>query len=418
MKLGLLDPDGTLLSVAHRVQQEGHDLRHCVLTQNARTARVGAGLVPQVTSLASLLAWRPDVIVAYGVPQHVPAIRELGIPVWGTSPASNRLETERAEAVAWAATRDIPIPETHRFLEPPAALRWLESRPETRWVYKLEGVADSDTTHLPPTRAGLHACIAFEAERHPGRSFILQAFLPGVEVGCEGWFDYRHDPPWLWPILGNVEWKRLMPGESGPLTGGMGSCVWPWGARPRLFRELLEPLTGDLTRMEYLGPLDVSAIIPPTDDVARLLEFSPRLSWDTFEATMSAYAGDLGGFLVALGRGHARTLAFVEPFALAVKAYARQAGAPIGARLESPYLLPKQMRRDEAGILRAAGEADETGFIPIAEAAAPGETPEGCRRRAYGALETLGTPDLLYRSDIGLGVAETLAELRRVGYDG
>src|SRR5712691_11740631 len=105
-RLGFVDPDGTMFSAVHRIQQEGHEVLYWITgpdeapenekarEQAERAQRIGDGLVDKAKTLDDVLAFEPDVIVTYNSPQIQRQITEIltGVPTWGSTEFSVKME--------------------------------------------------------------------------------------------------------------------------------------------------------------------------------------------------------------------------------------------------------------------------------------------------------------------------------------
>src|SRR6266850_7741279 len=98
MKLAFLDREGDLFPAVWRVAQEGHSVRYWLAKPDPEIQQIGVGLVPRAASLDDVVAWKPDVAVAYQTPKAARAMDRADIAVWGATDESVALEEDRLAA--------------------------------------------------------------------------------------------------------------------------------------------------------------------------------------------------------------------------------------------------------------------------------------------------------------------------------
>jgi phosphoribosylamine--glycine ligase len=422
VKIGILDGEsGTCLSLAYRLTQEGHSVRLWIkpLPGESLAQKVGTGLVARAASPRAVADVRPDVIIAHQVPAEADALRASGFKVWGSSKTATRLEKDRTFAAKVATDAGLTVPTMRRFTNAVDAERFIAEQSREAWVFKAEGGADvpSSTTHVCRSKEELLAVLDYESRLNRAKSFVLQAKIDGVEISVEGWFDYRIG--WLHPFNSTFEGKHLFGQDRGPLTGSMGSVVFPWTERiPSLVGQTLERLTSYLQGIQYLGPMDVNVIVDETDQLPKFLEFTPRIGFDAGEAFMSAFDGDFGRFCVEFGNGLAPSMHFMEPFAAVVKVMIPTANdVPVLAPWEGSHsYMPKDVWLDKA-MLRSCGSWDESGFSAVFEVGDTGRTPSEAMERALCKVKEVQAPNVSYRNDIGQVAERLIQRLDAWGYD-
>ena len=129
--------------------------------------------------------------------------------------------------------------------------------------------------------------------------FILQEFVPGVEMGVAGWFG---PGGWNEGFEENFEFKKLMSDDKGPATGEQGT-VLRYVKSSKLARKVLLPLTSALEKMNYCGDIDVNCIIDEKGQPWPL-EFTTRLGWPAFMLQTALCQGDPAQWLMDLASGH------------------------------------------------------------------------------------------------------------------
>lgn len=419
MKLAFADLEGDLFPAVWRVAQEGHAIRYWLKDADPAVQKIGLGMVPKAESVDDLVAWRPDVLVSYQVPAATLAARRAGVPAWGATPESVALESDRIAASRIAKRHGVGVvPTTERVGSLRAARAFVQDHPDQRWVVKAEGgpKAETSTTHVSDSLAHMLDLLDYEAGRG-NTTFVLQERIDGVEVSTEGWFDYRHG--WLTPINSTLERKHMMTGDVGPMCGCAGSIVWTWPeASPRLFNETLKGLTPWLMEAQYVGPIDVNAIVDHVGRRPHFLEFTPRLGWSAFNALLAGLSGDVGEFFVRLGAGDAVAMAFRHPFMASVAVAIPEApDVPLTAPFRAVrHIQPKNVWLD-GRTLRSTGAGAESGFIAVFEATDAGSSIPEVMSDIYGReIPRILAPDVAFRQDIGHQAMHDLATLESWGY--
>jgi phosphoribosylamine--glycine ligase len=213
------------------------------------------------------------------------------------------------------------------------------------------------------------------------------------------------------PLPSSQDHKRLLAGDRGPNTGGMGACSpaphVDAALGERLQREVIEPTLTTLRArgIDYRGFLYAGLMLTP--DGPRVLEYNCRLGDPETQALMLALQGDIVPALLAAARGDltGQDLPPAVPSAVVVLAAEGYPEAPRkGAALTLPphASLPAGTRvfhagtaEDEDGTLRVAGgrvltvgawDADDAGAAVL-------------RARALAA--SLVWPGCQWRDDIG-----------------
>lgn len=218
----------------------------------------------------------PEDPLAAGI---VDRLTEIGIRTFGPSKAAAQLEGSKAFAKAFMARHAIPTAESETFDSFDDAvryLRFLEKPP----VIKASGLAAGKGVLLPETREEaakfLQQILLDNRFGDAGTEVVLEERLYGRELSvlafCDG-TDLAIMPP-------AQDHKRLLEGDHGPNTGGMGAYT----PSPLVTPELLQAVETRVLRpvldgcaaegMPYKGVL--YAGIMQTEDGIKVLEFNCR----------------------------------------------------------------------------------------------------------------------------------------------
>jgi phosphoribosylamine--glycine ligase len=299
--------EGLSLDLAWRLHREGHDVKLHVV--KAGQADVGDGFVPKVD------AWEPhvdevDVVViddTLGFGALADQLRARGKHVLGGTAYTDRLEDERDFGQKELAALGVPTLGSWAFERFDEAIAFIEEHP-ARYVFKPAG---EDPTikkllYLGRSEDGSDVAMLLKAYEETWGDrvgpFQLQAHCTGVEVGLTAFFDGTR---FLEPVCVDFEYKKLFPGDLGPMTGHMGMALY-WSAPNRLFHHTLGRLAPRLAAAGYTGSIDVNCIA--TADAVYPLEFTSRFGFPTLLIQLEGMRGSLGDFFAGLARGVAPPL--------------------------------------------------------------------------------------------------------------
>ena len=151
------------------------------------------------------------------------ALRAAGVTVFGASQAAAQLEGSKAFATEFMQKHGITIPESVIATSPEAATAAIEAfGGAEKSVIKADGLAGGKGVFLPDNAteaADAIAKIASGTVDGDGSRFVVQARNHGPEVSVFVLSDgqnYQIIP------LASQDHKRLLAGDKGPNTGGMG----------------------------------------------------------------------------------------------------------------------------------------------------------------------------------------------------
>jgi phosphoribosylamine--glycine ligase len=149
-------------------------------------------------------------------------LRDAGIPTVGPGAAAAELEGSKAAAKRFMAAHGIPTARSHIVHDLPAALSALEQF-ETPPVVKADGLAAGKGVTVARTHAEAHAaleeCLQRGAFGAAGHTVVLEERLEGQEVSLLALTDGTS----VATFLPAQDHKRLLEGDLGPNTGGMGA---------------------------------------------------------------------------------------------------------------------------------------------------------------------------------------------------
>lgn len=254
-------------------------------------------------SRADLVIVGPEAPLAAGVSD---ALRAAGIAVFGPSQAAAQIESSKAFAKAFMARHGIPTARYHTFSDYAAALAHIRTV-DYPLVIKASGLAAGKGVILPDTLAeaerALEQIMVVREFGAAGAEVVIEERLIGEEVSllafCDG-VTVKAMPP-------AQDHKRLLAGDHGPNTGGMGAYaptpVCPPDLVAALTAQVLQPAVDGL-RAEgapFVGVLYAGLML--TEHGPRVLEYNARFGDPETQVLLPLLQNDLYDLALACVEG-------------------------------------------------------------------------------------------------------------------
>ena len=375
------------------------------------------------STAAELVVVGPEAPLAAGVAD---ALRAAGIPVFGPDAAAARIESSKAYCREVAESAGVRMARGASFGRPDEAVafaRMLVALPAaTGVVVKADGLAAGKGVTVADDAAAAEAAIRALFAEGDGRGVVVEERLEGREASliavCDG-IDAIALPS-------ARDHKRLLDGDEGPNTGGMGAYSpvpdLPEAEAARLVDTIHRPILAELARRgnPFRGALYAGLML--TADGPVLLECNarfgdpeaqvilPRLAVALGPLLLAAARGDLGSARRALGLDGALLPAAPGAAVGIVLAAAGYPGSPrsgdpiVGLDLATALgalVFHAGTVRDAAGtyttrggrIVTVVGRGPDLGAArAVADEAADGVAFEGCLRRRDIAAALIAEP--------------------------
>lgn len=228
----------------------------------------------------------PEAPLAAGL---VDALDRLGITAFGPTHAAARLESSKAFAKGVMDRAGVATGGSEVFDDPLKAEAHLE-RIDGPYVVKADGLAGGKGVLVTESRADAVSWAHYWLDQG---SVVIEEFLGGPEVSV---FAVCTESGAV-PLEPARDYKRLLEGDEGPNTGGMGSYSpvddLPEGLVARSMTEVIEPT---LARMRddgnpFTGFLYAGLIL--TGEGPKVLEFNVRLGDPETQAVLPRMRTDL-----------------------------------------------------------------------------------------------------------------------------
>jgi phosphoribosylamine--glycine ligase len=256
----------------------------------------------------------PDNALADGIAD---VFEEAGVPTFGPRAAAARIEASKAFAKDVMAKAGVPTARFQTVRSASEAERFLgEVEWGTGWVVKADGLALGKGVRVCQTRQE-----AIQAARELvaiSGSLVIEERLQGQELSwlafCDGERAALLEPA--------RDYKRLLEGDEGPNTGGMGAFSPVPGITPELgdraLREIFLPTLKELKSRgaEFRGVLYAGLMVDFSGPHPRLnvLEFNARFGDPETQVLLPRMEGDLLEWCRACASGDLSRLPSRVPF--------------------------------------------------------------------------------------------------------
>ncbi|KQX08302.1 MULTISPECIES: phosphoribosylamine--glycine ligase [unclassified Leifsonia] len=347
------------------------------------------------------------------------AVRAAGIPVFGPDQAAAALEGSKTFAKRIMDAAGVPTGRAVRAATAEEASAALDEF-GAPYVVKADGLAAGKGVLVTSDRA---AAIAHAAQWAPRGGVLIEEFLDGQEVSLFLLSDGEH----VLPLSPAQDFKRLLDGDAGPNTGGMGAySPLPWltdefGSEQAFVDEVIETIALPTVRQlaaegtPFVGLLYCGLIL--TSKGIRVIEFNARFGDPETQVVLPRLETPLAGLLFAAATGalgEVERPVFSDDVAVTVViASENYPEPPITGRIlfgladaaavEGVHLAHAATAQGADGT-DGAGELIATGGRVLSVVAVGSDFGEA-RARAYDALGRIGLEGGQFRTDIAAKVS-------------
>jgi phosphoribosylamine--glycine ligase len=347
----------------------------------------------------------PEVPLAMGLADR---LRAEGRAVMGPGAAAASIEASKAFAKDVMTAAGVPTAASRTFTDAAEALAWVDRHSEPL-VVKASGLAAGKGAVVCSTRAEAREVVVSMLRDgkfgEAGRTVVIEAFLEGEELSLLALTNGTD----LEFLPAAQDHKRLLEGDHGPNTGGMGAYSPVALANPTLLerarREVYLPVLAELRRRgaPFSGVLYAGLMVDHAG-TPWVVEFNCRLGDPEAQVVLPLVAGGLTDAFRRVAAGERPAPIRVRSGAAVTTVLAAQ-GYPDrpqkGAAITIPEKLPPGVTvfhagttLDDAGMLRVAG-----GRVLNVTAVAP--TFAEAQRQSRDAAERITFAGKVFRGDIG-----------------
>jgi phosphoribosylamine--glycine ligase len=329
------------------------------------------------------------------------AFWERGLKVFGPTQKAAMIEGSKAFAKGLMERYGIPTARYRTFQDPLLALEYLEEV-GVPIVIKDSGLAAGKGVTVAFDLHTAKQAVANILNRAEGGEVVIEEYLEGEEATVLALTDGKT----VLPLLPSQDHKRLLDGDQGPMTGGMGAVApYPMDGATlrRVEEEILWPLVRGLEAegVVYRGVIYAGLML--TREGPKVLEFNARFGDPEAQTVLPLLQSDLVelALKVAEGRLQGTRLSWREGAAACVVLAAP--GYPENPRKGIPLHLPEP---PEGVLVFHAGTRREGGRLVSAggrvlNVVGLGKDLKEALERAYAFIPRIGFPGAVYRRDIG-----------------
>lgn len=347
----------------------------------------------------------PEAPLSEGI---VDAFRGEGLRIFGPTKAAAQLESSKDFAKAFMAQHGIPTSAYQTFSDPAAAHDYIRSR-GAPIVVKADGLAAGKGVIVAQTEDQAHGAVDMMLVEHgmgaAGARVVIEDFLEGEEASFIAMVDGKH----VLALASSQDHKRLLDGDKGPNTGGMGAyspapIVTP-AIHARVMREVIQPVIKGMATAgtPYVGFLYAGLMIA-SDGTPKVLEFNCRLGDPETQPIMLRLKSDLYTLLDHALKGELDKVEAEWDRRVALGVVMAAAGYPAAPRKGDEISgLPDDC--EDAHVFHA-GTTERDGKVVTSGGrvlcvTALGDTVRVAQRRAYEIAEQIHFEGRQIRTDIG-----------------
>ncbi|WP_119154861.1 phosphoribosylamine--glycine ligase [Caldimonas tepidiphila] len=351
----------------------------------------------------------PEAPLAAGV---VDLFRARGLRIFGPTKAAAQLESSKAFAKDFMKRHGIPTAAYETFSDAAAAHAYVD-RIGAPIVVKADGLAAGKGVVVAMTLEEAHEAVDWMLldnklgvqHNAGGARVVVEEFLQGEEASFIVMCDGRH----VLPLATSQDHKRLLDGDEGPNTGGMGAyspapVVTP-NVHARAMHEIILPTIQGMAKdgIPFTGFLYAGLMIDANGQ-PKTLEFNTRMGDPETQPIMMRLKTDLLEVMLAATDGTLDKVNLDWDRRVALGVVMAAAGYPLDPRKGDaitglPPEYPDAMVF-HAGTVRE-DERTLTSGGRVLCVTALGDSVRGAQQRAYDVLQGIHFEGMQCRRDIG-----------------
>jgi phosphoribosylamine--glycine ligase len=342
-------------------------------------------------------------------------LRLRGFDVFGPDKEPAQLEASKGFAKDMMANFDVPTAGYGRFTDANLAKSFLHTM-EPPYVLKADGLAGGKGVVIPTTLEDADAEIDDMLSGKFGSAsaeLVIEEFMHGEEASVFVLTDGKN----RLTLPACQDHKRLLDGDEGPNTGGMGAYLPAPIMTAELLAEVDEKISAPMidglaeAGHPYQGVLYIGLMI--TDEGPKVVEFNVRFGDPECQILMASLSDDIVPALLACATGGMPARDFerllpnlvnAEPAATIVMATNGYPGSYEKGSVIRNLRAPAQM--ENVTVFHAGTGLNESGQFTaqggrVLNVTATGADLRDAISRAYEGVEAIDWPEGIYRKDIG-----------------
>lgn len=314
MKLLLIGNGGREHAIAWKLLRDDPSIEMICASGNAGIAELGECIPVKSDDVRGLLGFaeRADVDLTFVGPEGplaagiVDAFREAGRTVFGPTRAAAQIETSKRFAKSLMLDAGIPTAMASHHTSPAGALDAI-ARLGTPVVIKASGLAAGKGVVIARSseeaERAVYMMLQDRAFGDAGDEILVEEYMEGEELSLF----VLTDGTAILPMLAAQDHKRLLDGDIGPNTGGMGACAPVSLATDALIDSaidtVIEPTLAAMRNQgtPFTGLLYAGLML--TDAGPRVVEFNCRFGDPETETILPLMDSSLLDPVLAIARG-------------------------------------------------------------------------------------------------------------------
>lgn len=351
----------------------------------------------------------PEAALAAGV---VDEFRARGLRIFGPTKAAAQLESSKAFAKDFMKRHGIPTAAYETFSDAAAAHAYVDGR-GAPIVIKADGLAAGKGVVVAMTLAEAHEAITWILEDNKlgvthnagGARVVIEDFLAGEEASFIVVCDGRN----VVSLATSQDHKRLLDGDAGPNTGGMGAyspapVVTP-NVHAKVMHEIIQPTIAGMAKdgHPFTGFLYAGLMIDEHGQ-PRTVEFNTRMGDPETQPIMMRLKSDLFELLMHATDGTLDQVELQWDRRVALGVVLAAEGYPLTPR-KGDAISGLPADEDDAMVFHAGTAMADGALVTsggrVLCVTALGESVRTAAQRAYEVTAGIQFAGRQYRSDIG-----------------
>lgn len=417
MKVLVIGSGGREHALAWKLAQSPKVTKVLVAPGNAGTAREQLVENVPVTSVAELVELArneqvqftvvgPEAPLAAGV---VDAFRTEKLAIFGPTRAAAQLESSKDFAKRFLLRHNIPTARYATFTDASEAHAYIDAE-GAPIVVKADGLAAGKGVVVAMTSAEAHAAIDMmlldNRMGDAGARVVIEEFMRGEEAS----FIVMADGKNALALATSQDHKRLLDGDQGPNTGGMGAyspapVVTP-EVHARVMREIIHPALAGMNAdgIPYTGFLYAGLMIDEAGQ-PRVVEFNCRMGDPETQPILMRLKTDLADLIEAAITGRLDQVEAEWDRRIALGVVMAAAGYPESPRKGDQIDGLPAATSEDIHVFHA-GTADDNAAVVTSGGrvlcvTALGDNVRSAQKQAYDLADSIMFEGRQYRRDIG-----------------
>ncbi|MCD2255898.1 phosphoribosylamine--glycine ligase [Agrilactobacillus fermenti] len=350
----------------------------------------------------------PEVPLSAGI---VDAFQAQRLPIFGPTQAAAQLESSKSFAKAFMRKYHIPTADYAVFTDLDAALTYCRKQ-TFPLVIKVDGLAAGKGVTIADTFMAARDLLTALYQADAQQQVVIESYLIGQEFS---FMCFVHDDN-LVPLPLSQDHKRLLDGDKGPNTGGMGA----YSPLPQMPDDLSERALNEVIRPTIAGmkaegqPITgtIYAGLMLTTTGIKVIEYNMRLGDPETQVLLPQLKSDFYILIHELLAGHQPVIQWTAAgYTLGVVVAASGYPKKPMAAIPLPKLtdLPADITVTYAGVQAQNGQLVSHGGRVLMFTTTQKDI-QTCRQHLYASLKEKIKAPFIYRNDIGAKALTSISE--------